>query len=153
MSPYPLDPVDATGPVRLVLVAAPRAEATSLVEGALERRLAACANMAEVTSRYWWQGRRESAEESLIVFKTVPKRVGALFRYLAEHHTYDVPEILEVDVARVHPPYLEYLAATLDADAPPPPLGGGRRRTTRPGGRRGRGARDPARTRAPRRRP
>lgn len=149
-----MDPVDATGPMRLVLCAFGTAsEADGAVERVLAARLAACANAVPIRSRYWWRGRLESADETLILFKTVPKRVGALFRALAAHHPYEVPEILEVDVPRVHPPYLAYLAETIDADAPPLPLGGGRPRPTRPGSRRGRGGRRPARTRArPRRR-
>jgi len=152
-----MDPVDATGPMRLVLCAFPddgRAEA--VVEEVLRSRLAACASSTAIASRYWWKGTIESASERLLIFKTVPKRVGALFRLLAERHPYDVPEIIELDVPRVNDPYLAYLASTIDADAPPLPLGGGRavgRRATRRVSRRGRGARPPGRTRARRPRP
>jgi periplasmic divalent cation tolerance protein len=150
MSPYPLDPVEARGPMRLVLTNYPsRDAARTAVDGALAGRLAACANLVPIDSRYWWKGRVESAAETLVLFKTVPKRVGALFRFLQETHPYDVPEILEVDVPRVDAEYLSYLAATLDRNAPPPPLGGG---STRPAGRRGPAARAPGRTRAPHRR-
>lgn len=155
MSPYPMDPVDATGPMRLVLVAAPRgAVSADLARGALRARLAACVSTVPIDSEYWWKGRLERADEALLVFKTVPKRVGGLFRYLATHHPYEVPEILELDVPRIHPPYLRYLAATIDREAPPLPLGGGApgRSPTRRGSRRGRGARSPGRTPARHRR-
>lgn len=149
MSPFPLEPVRAAGPLRLVLTTYPSREvALPIVERVLARRLAACANLFPVDSRYWWKGSVESASEVAVLFKTVPKRVGGLLRYLAATHPYEVPELAEVDVPRVGAGYLRYLAATLDEYAPPPPLGGGLRR---PGGRRGRGARSPARTRAPRR--
>ncbi len=145
-----MDPVDATGPMRLVLVAAPAAATSGLVQGALDRRLAACANALPIHSTYWWRGKVESAAEELILFKTVPKLVGALFRYLAQNHPYEVPEIVELDVPRVHSPYLRYLAETIDRAAPPLPLGGGRPgKATRRGSRRARGARSPGRTRAP----
>ncbi|HKV90148.1 MAG TPA: divalent-cation tolerance protein CutA [Thermoplasmata archaeon] len=154
MSPYPLEPVEATGPMRLVLTAFPSAAvADRAVESVLSARLAACAQATPVHSRYWWKGRMQAEEEVLVVFKTVPKRVGALFRHLAQLHPYDVPEIVEIDVPRVHAPYLAYLADTLDADSPPPPLGGGSARARRPGSRRARGAPSPGRTRGrPRRR-
>ncbi|MGI0132767.1 MAG: divalent-cation tolerance protein CutA [Thermoplasmata archaeon] len=154
-----MDPADATGPMRLVLCAFPDdASARTAIGRALTSRLAACAQRHPIASMYWWRGRIETAAEVVVVFKTVPKRVGALFRQLAEGHPHDVPEIVEIDVPRVHAPYLAYLAATIDADAPPPPLGGGspsggRRTPRRPGSRRGRGARRPARTRGRRRRP
>ena len=151
MSPYPLDPARAVGPLRLVLTTFPTSEtAAAAVREIVARRLAACGSIVPVHSEYWWKGKVESAPEALVLFKTVPKRVGELFRYLGEHHPYDVPEILEIDVPRVGPSYLRYLATTLDASSPPPPLGGGPRRR---GARRGPGARGPGRTRAPRHRP
>ena len=151
MSPYPLDPARAVGPLRLVVTTYPSREAAlAAVRGAVALKLAACGSVVPVDSQYWWQGKVESAAEALVLFKTVPKRVGELFRYLDGHHPYEVPEILELDVPRVAPAYLRYLAATLDASAPPPPLGGG---PTRRGARRGPGARAPGRTRAPRHRP
>jgi periplasmic divalent cation tolerance protein len=143
--------------MRLVLCAFPDdGRADAVVEEVLRARLAACASALPITSRYWWKDAIESAPERLLLFKTVPKRVGALFRLLAERHPYDVPEIIELDVPRVNDPYLAYLAATIDADAPPRPLGGGSpqiRAVRRPGSRRGRAARRPGRTRGRRRRP
>jgi periplasmic divalent cation tolerance protein len=150
MSPYPLDPVRAVGPMRLVVTTYPsRKAALDAVARVLGQELAACANIVPVHSRFWWKGRLESADESLVLFKTVPKRVGALFRHLEANHPYDVPEVVEVDVPRAGSAYLRYLAATLDPESPPPPMGGG---VMRPGARRARGARSPGRTRAPRRR-
>lgn len=151
MSPYPLDPGRAVGPMRLVVTTYPSREvALRAVEVVLREELAACANIVPAHSRYWWKGRIESADEALVVFKTVPKRVGALFRHLESHHPYEVPEVAEVDVPRVGSAYLRYLAATLDPDSPPPPMGGG---ATRRGARRARGARSPGRTRARHHRP
>ena len=146
MSPYPADPEWARGPMRLVLTTYPsRERALDAVTGALSEHLAACGNVVPVDSRYWWDGRLQAETEALVLFKTVPKRVGALFRYLAEHHPYSVPEIVELDVPRATPGYLAYLTGTLDrASLPPSPRG---RPARRPGGPRGRAARGPGRTR------
>lgn len=147
MSPYPIDPPDARGPIRLVITTYPdRMIALARIEEALERRLAACGSLVAVDSRFRWKGGIESSSEAMVVFKTVPKRVGALFRLLQETHPYEVPEIIEIDVPRAHAGYLEYLAREIDPDAPPPPLGGG---ATRRAARKGRAARSPERTRAP----
>jgi len=147
VSPYPLESARAAGPMRLVLTTYPSREAAlAAVESTLRARLAVCANIVPAHSRYWCMGRVESADESLVLFKTTPKRVGALFRHLETTHPYDVPEVAEIDVPRVGNAYLRYLAATLDPGSPVPPSGG---RPTRRGARRARGARAPARTRAP----
>ena len=145
MSPYPADPEWARGPMRIVLTTYPdRERALAAVAGALSGRLAACGTILPGDSRYWWRGRVEAASESLVLFKTVPKRVGALFRFLEQGHPYSVPEIVELDVPRAAPAYLTYLTGTLDRASLPPPRAG---RATRPAGRRAPGARAPGRTR------
>ena len=150
MSPYPLEEARALGPMRLVLTTYPsEAAARTAVGTVLERRLAACAKSMSVGSRYWWKGRIESAGELLVLFTTAPKRVGALFAFLLATHPYDVPEVVELDVPRVAPRYLEYLDATLGRV----PSGERRRHPRRSGAPRARGARGPGRTRARRRRP
>ena len=142
MSPFPADPVDATGPMRVVLCAFPAGPAAEkVVAGAIDRRLAACAQRIAVDSDFLWEGRRTRAAEVLVLFKTAPVRVGALFRYLESAHPYSTPEILELDVPRAHPPYLAWLLGSVGA-ATPPPIGPLRHR----GSPRGRGARGPGRT-------
>ena len=150
MTPYPPDPVEARGPMRLVLTTYPnRAVAEEQVERIVRARLAACAHLVPIHARYWWQGRIEAADETLVLFKTVPKRVGALFDALQRGHPYEVPEIVEIDVPRVYPGYLEYLSRELTGE-PPPPMGNGE--LMRPEARPGRGGSRPVRRPAPLRR-
>jgi periplasmic divalent cation tolerance protein len=149
MTPYPADPEWARGPMRIVMTTFPNRErALEAVGSAVAGHLAACGSVLPVESRYWWKGAVVASPEALVIFKTVPKRVGALFRYLAEHHPYNVPEIIELDVPRAAPSYLTWLGDTLDRSSGP--LSGDSLR--RPGELRARGARAPARTRAPHRR-
>jgi periplasmic divalent cation tolerance protein len=145
-----MEPVRSVGPARLILSAFPdRESALEAVSAALAGRLAACGTLLPGESRYLWRGKVETQSEVLVLFKTVPKHVGALFRLLEKRHPYEVPELLEVDLPRVGPAYLRYLAQTIDPEAPPPPLGGG---VTRRGSRPAPGARVPGRTRARHRR-
>jgi periplasmic divalent cation tolerance protein len=147
VSPYSLDPIRAVGPVRLVISAYPsRDAALAAVSTAVERRLAACGNILPAESRYLFRGRVESRTEALVVFKTVPKKVGALFEFLGKNHPYEVPEIVEVDVPRVDPRYLRYLSVTLDPVPVPTPMGAGLIRREEPPAR---GVRAPPRTRGP----
>ncbi len=128
------------------------ASARRIGDAAVARRLAACVNRIPVESTYLWKGSVERATEVVGVFKTSPRKLGALFEYLARSHPYDVPDIFEIPVARAHRPYLEYLASTLERGLPVPPdrLVGSRLR--RPGSRRGPAARGPRRTRGQHRR-
>ncbi len=153
MTAPPIDPSGADQRVRLVYCAVPdRPTADRLVGGAVGGKLAACASSWPIGSVYWWKGKVERADEVALLFKTSPKKVGALFAYLAREHPYEVPDILELKAPRLHEPYVRWLFAAIDPDSyePAGPIAPGR--ATRAGSRRGRGAPSRRRTRAPRRR-
>lgn len=146
MTAPPLDPTGADRRLRVVYCAAPDAAwAGKLARETVTRRLAACASVWPIRSTYWWDGRVEDAEECALLLRTSPKKLGALFGYLARRHPYEVPDIVELHVPRAHEPYVRWLLATIDPDSAEPPD-----RPTRRGSPRGRGARAPRRTRAPR---
>ncbi len=96
--------------MQLVLTTvASRSQATHLIEEALRLRLAACAITWPVASSYWWRGRRESARELVVLFKTTRARVRQLMDRLAQQHPYEVPEIAQIGVDEVTEPYLKWL--------------------------------------------
>lgn len=75
------------------------ASAERLARGLVEARIAACVSIgASVCSVYPWQGGIETASEVPLLIKTTPGQVAALKRYLADHHDYDVPELLVTPV-------------------------------------------------------
>ncbi|MCI4345669.1 MAG: divalent-cation tolerance protein CutA [Thermoplasmata archaeon] len=151
MTAPPLDPTGADRRLRVVYVAAAdAAEARLLGTGAVERRLAACANSWPIRSVYWWKGRVERAEEHALLLKTSAKKLGALMLYLARAHSYAVPDIVELQVSRAHEPYVRWLLESIDPESWEPAP---RRRVTRPVSRRAPAGRAPRRTRAPRPRP
>lgn len=87
----------ATKSLRLLYVpCASEAEAETLARGAMAGKLAACANLFSIRSLFTWQGRDEDARETVLLFKTRPERLAALREYVAAHHSYEVPCILEL---------------------------------------------------------
>jgi periplasmic divalent cation tolerance protein len=130
------------------------ASARRIGEAAVARRLAACVNRFPVDSTYHWKGTIERTREVVALFKTSPRKVGALFEFLAREHPYEVPDIFELPVARAHRPYLEYLADTLERGLRvPPDQVPDRRPARRRGAPRAPVARVLRRTRAPPHRP
>lgn len=100
-------------PVTIVLCTAPEADAQPLADRLLAERLVACVNLiGPVRSRYWWQGRIEEASEILLVMKTSGPLAGALRDRIAELHSYETPEVLEVHVDAGLPEYLAWVGAT-----------------------------------------
>lgn len=95
----------------VVLSTAPPDAVDGLVERLLGAGLAACVNVVpEVASRYVWEGRIESATESLLIVKTTQAQVPALIEQLAAWHPYAVPEILAIPIGAGLPSYLEWVA-------------------------------------------
>ena len=81
-----------------------------LAETLVKERLATCANVVPgLTSIYWWEGKVERANETLLILKTVEARVAALRDRAVSLHSYAVPEVLVLDVADGHVPYLDWV--------------------------------------------
>lgn len=102
-----------TGDVYSVQVTAPSAEeAGRLGRLAVERRLAACAQVAgPITSTYWWEGTVTCATEWVCTLKTMASRLQELTDLLRGAHTYEVPEIIATRVAAGDPDYLAWVEA------------------------------------------
>ncbi|MFI7234493.1 divalent-cation tolerance protein CutA [Streptomyces cyaneofuscatus] len=87
-------------------------KAHELAQGAVEARLAACAQIsAPVTSVYRWRHAIESSEEWQVLFKTAAGRYEELEEYLQGAHDYDTPEIIAIPVIRGNARYLGWVTA------------------------------------------
>ena len=100
----------ATRPVMIVSTYPDRAAALRAARLAVADGLAACVNIADVTSVYAWQGRIEEGPECLAVFKTTRRARRRLARYIADGHPYEVPEVVEVALRGAGRPYAQWLA-------------------------------------------
>lgn len=95
--------------LRVVLVTAPAKDAEKLAMKLLEERLVACVNLVpKVKSLYWWQGKIESASETMMILKSPKKNIGRLIKKIESLHPYDVPEVLALPVESGHKPYLDW---------------------------------------------
>jgi periplasmic divalent cation tolerance protein len=96
----------------LVLVTAPTAEqAASLARTLVEEGLAACGNVVPgVRSIYRWEGRVQDEAEALLVLKSRAPLFEALRERVVALHPYQCPEVLRLDVAAGHAPYLRWIA-------------------------------------------
>jgi periplasmic divalent cation tolerance protein len=86
------------------------ATARRIARQLVEERCAACANLlSPVESIYWWEGKVESANETLVLFKTSADRYDALETTLRQLHPYEVPEIISFRVEQGLPEYLKWV--------------------------------------------
>jgi periplasmic divalent cation tolerance protein len=90
--------------------------AQAIARAIVSRRLAACVQIiGPITSVYWWQGKIEQAEEWLCTAKTRGTLYRELEQAIREAHTYDVPEILAVEVVAGNADYLDWVTQETSA--------------------------------------
>jgi len=78
--------------------------------------LAACVNILPgVRSIYRWQGKLADDAEWLLVIKTERGRFSDLESRVRSLHTYEVPEIIALEVVEGSAPYLEWLLDAVGA--------------------------------------
>ncbi len=76
----------------------------------LEQRKAACISIVTgVNSMYRWQGKIESAHESLLVIKTRAALLDEIIRIVKEIHSNDVPEIIAFPIIGGSHDYLDWV--------------------------------------------
>lgn len=74
--------------------------------GLLEQSLVACAHLSAAgTSIYRWEGNIQSDSEHQLILKTTTARFDAVCKFIRNHHTYEIPEIIAVPVSDVDPAY------------------------------------------------
>lgn len=92
------------------------ADGELLAEKIVGTRLAGCVQLLpEITSFYIWEGTVKREPEHLLLIKTTADKWGDLREFIAENHSYAVPEIVAVDAANVSGAYKEWLEAAVKA--------------------------------------
>lgn len=99
-------------PHQLVFCTCPdQATAQNIAEQLVDKRLAACVNILPgITSIYQWQGKRETAQEHLLLIKTSNEVYETLEQTLTELHPYELPEIIAVTLERGSAAYLDWMS-------------------------------------------
>ena len=91
-----------------------REDAESIATALVEKRLAACVQVAgPVMSYFHWEGKLDRAEEYLCFIKSRADLFPELEEALSEMHPYEVPEIIATPVTGAGAGYANWLAAEL----------------------------------------
>jgi periplasmic divalent cation tolerance protein len=85
--------------------------ADRLIDAVLDARLAACVQIMPIESHYIWRGERQCGAEYLVIMKIKRAHYQALEALVRDHHSYETPEIICLDIERGYPPYLAWMEA------------------------------------------
>ena len=107
--------IQTGGRYRVVLVTCgSMAEARRIGRSAVEKKLAACANILQgVDSIYCWKGKVERAREVLVIMKTTATRLRELEREVKRMHSYDVPEFVVLPLVAGSREYLGWVGESV----------------------------------------
>ena len=100
----------ANNPI-VILSTASAENAKVIARTLVDEHLAACINMAEVRSFYYWQGEFSDDFEVLMIIKTMESKKTVVMNRMRELHTYALPEMIVIPVTGGFPPYLAWVEA------------------------------------------
>ena len=86
--------------------------ARTIARALLEQKLAACVQIMPITSHYVWDGQMREDAEQLLLIKAKSADYADVAGAIRNLHSYDVPEILKLDVADGSPDYLGWIRQT-----------------------------------------
>ena len=90
------------------------AEASRIALALVERRLAACVNVLPgIRSTYRWEAAVRTDTEWLLLVKTRADHFEQVRATIRELHSYELPEIVMLDIAAGDPSYLAWIDASV----------------------------------------
>ena len=99
-----------SGEIVIFVTASAEEEAHRIAELLLNQRKAACINiMPKVDSLFWWQGKLDSARESLLIIKTRASLLPEIVDLVKSVHSYEVPEIIAMPIIGGNEEYLKWI--------------------------------------------
>jgi len=106
-------------PLFVYITCASLDEAKTIGRALVEARLAACVNILPgMTSLYWWQGRIEEGQETVLIAKTRDTLLEALTAKVKALHSYTCPCVVAFPVHAGNADYVNWIEAETE-DARP----------------------------------
>lgn len=100
--------------VVIFVTCANKEEGEKISQSLVKKKLVACVNLVpEITSRYWWQGKIETAEEVLLIIKTKKPLVNRLIKEVKKLHSYTIPEIIALPIIAGNKDYLDWIKGSV----------------------------------------
>jgi len=92
------------------ITAKDKAEAKQIGQVLVEERLAACANIIDkMESLYWWAGKVQHDNESVLIVKTKESLVSALIEKVKSLHSYSCPCVVSLPILDGNKAFLKWI--------------------------------------------
>jgi periplasmic divalent cation tolerance protein len=98
----------------LGIIAAPQDDAEHIARTIVEKRLAACIQIAgPISSFYWWKGKVEKDTEALIFIKTRRDLTNSIEDVIHSVHPYEIPELIFIPIIDGLSSYFRWIDETV----------------------------------------
>lgn len=95
------------------LTCADDAEADKISEELLDKKLIACSKKMLVKSSFWWEGKKDHANEVLLMLETVEEKFEQIEKEVQTLHSYDTPMLFSIAVSQTTKQVNEWLREEL----------------------------------------
>lgn len=92
-----------------ITVTGPAIWATDSIQDLLDTKLVACAQVWPISSRFWWDGKIEQAEEMRVVMHSRASLFEPVRQRVAQSHPYETMCIVSTRLRDVDPDYLRWI--------------------------------------------
>lgn len=92
------------------ITCADKAEAERVGQALVETKLAACVNILDgMQSMFWWQGRAETDQETVLLAKTRTALVSRVTEKVRSVHSYDCPCVVALPIIDGNAEFLQWI--------------------------------------------
>lgn len=84
-------------------------EAKYIAKILIKKKLAACVQLRKIKSFYYWKNKLCVDKEVLLSIKTKKENFKKIQRKIKENHSYDLPEIIEIQITNASIEYLQFI--------------------------------------------
>ena len=101
--------------VVVLITTATEEEAHRIAELLLNQRKVACVNIVpRENSLFRWQGKLDSAQESLLIIKSIASLLPEIIEMVKRAHSYEVPEIIALPIISGNEDYLKWMDSEVE---------------------------------------
>ncbi len=84
--------------------------AYKLADQIIDKKLGGCVQcISNIQSKYFWKDKIVNDTEILLIIKTINEKVNVLKEFLKENHSYQIPEIILIDVDSLTKDYSDWI--------------------------------------------
>ena len=84
-------------------------EAKKIAKILIQDKLAACVQLKDIESLYNWDDKLCNDFETLLNIKTIKENFEKIKSKILELHSYDLPEIIQLDITNASEEYLKFI--------------------------------------------